>query len=394
MNTILVLTLSQKFVHINYEILQEVNTNTCKTELKEYEQLIPSSAVRPLRTKILFDPQKTYKFVLFDIETSSTTRRTELLQLSAITDDRKHSFSEYILPERSITTTATAVHNITVRFSGDQRVLCKAGNPVRANPLQTCLHSFTQFLDVCSSSSIDYLILLGHNASVFDTPRLLLTGGPTFTSNLNEMKVLFGDSLPVLKVLQDDIQKFGFINGVDNVNWPPYRDSKSYNLYEPNSPLQPAANKLGDVYETLFSDKFDAHDALEDVKALRKILFTAPLQVPNETLVSHGKCTSPNNAFEQTTFLERRQDTIHSYDGKLYSTDQGCKESLSISMIQKMADAGLSYHTLQALYEKYGLNGLYGVLALAPTTSRAESVSRVTANKRILSIILLHFQTP
>ena len=22
-------------------------------------------------------------------------------------------------------------------------------------------------------------------------------------------------------------QKFGFINGVDNVNWPPYRDSKS-----------------------------------------------------------------------------------------------------------------------------------------------------------------------
>ena len=23
------------------------------------------------------------------------------------------------------------------------------------------------------------------------------------------------------------MQKFGFINGVDNVNWPPYRDSKS-----------------------------------------------------------------------------------------------------------------------------------------------------------------------
>ena len=80
-------------------------------------------------------------------------------------------------------------------------MLCKAGNPVPAKPLQTCLHSFTQFLGVCSSSAIDYWILLGHNASVFDTPRLLLTGGPTFTSKLNEMKVLFGDSLPVLKVL-------------------------------------------------------------------------------------------------------------------------------------------------------------------------------------------------
>jgi len=54
----------------NYEILQKVNKNTCKTELNEYEQLIPSSAVRPLCKEILFDPQKTYKFVLFDIETS------------------------------------------------------------------------------------------------------------------------------------------------------------------------------------------------------------------------------------------------------------------------------------------------------------------------------------
>ena len=27
--------------------------------------------------------------------------------------------------------------------------------------------------------------------------------------------------------LTEGIQEFGFINGVDNVNWPPYRDSKS-----------------------------------------------------------------------------------------------------------------------------------------------------------------------
>ena len=56
--------------NINYEILQKVNKNTCKTELKEYEQLNPSSKVRPLCNEILFDPQKTYKFVLFVIERS------------------------------------------------------------------------------------------------------------------------------------------------------------------------------------------------------------------------------------------------------------------------------------------------------------------------------------
>jgi len=110
-------------------------------------------------------------------------------------------------------------------------------------------------------------------------------------------------------------------------------------------------------------------------------------------LISHGKCTSPNDAFDQATFLERRQDAIQSHDGKLYSTDQGQQKSLSISMIQKMADAGLSYNTLQALYGKYGLNGLYGVLALAPTiNSTSRDSPRVTTNKRVLSVILRHFQ--
>ena len=31
----------------------------------------------------------------------------------------------------------------------------------------------------------------------------------------------------VLRRWESSIQKFGIINGVDNVNWPPYRDSKS-----------------------------------------------------------------------------------------------------------------------------------------------------------------------
>ena len=31
----------------------------------------------------------------------------------------------------------------------------------------------------------------------------------------------------VLRRWGSSIQKFDFINGVDNVNWPPYRDSKS-----------------------------------------------------------------------------------------------------------------------------------------------------------------------
>ena len=53
--------------NINYEILQKVDKNTCKSELKEYEQLIPSSVVRPLCKEILFDPQRTLSS-LFKVE--------------------------------------------------------------------------------------------------------------------------------------------------------------------------------------------------------------------------------------------------------------------------------------------------------------------------------------
>lgn len=129
----------------------------------------------------------------------------------------------------------------------------------------------------------------------------------------------------------------------------------------------------------MFSPKFEAHEALEDVKALRKILFTGPLQINHEQVVIHSKCVSANEAFDEAIFLERRKDTIQTFDGKL---------NLSSSIVQKLADAGLSYHKLQSLYDRFNINGLYGVLALTPTeksTCRPKSNSaRVTSNKRIL----------
>lgn len=44
-----------------------------------------------------------------------------------------------------------------------------------------------------------------------------------------------------------------------------------------NSPLKSTIKKLSDVYETLFSAKFEAHDALKDDRAIRKFTFTGPL---------------------------------------------------------------------------------------------------------------------
>ena len=48
---------------------------------------------------------------------------------------------------------------------------------------------------------------------------------PNIRSSINEGVV--SKETVVLRRWGSSIQKFGFINGVDNVNWPPYRDSKS-----------------------------------------------------------------------------------------------------------------------------------------------------------------------
>ena len=59
---------------------------------------------------------------------------------------------------------------------------------------------------------------------------LFLCEGHTPYSKMNEGVV--SKETVVLRRWGSSIQKFGFINGVDNVNWPPYRDSKSSKLLE------------------------------------------------------------------------------------------------------------------------------------------------------------------
>ena len=351
-------------------ILKNVNINLCKQELPNYENLIPSSGVRPVLNEISFDPQKTYTFVVFDIETASTSRTTELLQLSAITEDEKATFSEYILPSKPISSTASAIHNITVRYSGDQRQLYKDGKQIPATSLQTCLTRFLHFLKtIYNSKPVDHLVLTGHNSSVFDTPRLLRNGGSRFSNQLEEMKVLFCDSLPVFKFLRS----------------------------QPNNALKSSPNnKLACVYKALFNCDFLAHDALEDVKALRRILFTPPLELSTETIVNHGKTSSPNEAQQQSTFLERRQQVVDTFNGNLYLPSGSLK--LTLTTIQKLADAGLAFSTLQEIHSKFGLNGLYGIIALPPSNrnsqpsqNKSAKSPRISSNKRIISTVLKYF---
>ena len=49
---------------------------------------------------------------------------------------------------------------------------------------------------------------------------------PTANQQNREKKGVVSKDTVALRRRESSIQNFGFINGVDNVNWPPYRDSK------------------------------------------------------------------------------------------------------------------------------------------------------------------------
>ena len=138
---------------------------------------------------------------------------------------------------------------------------------------------------------VDNIVLVGHNSFVFDTPRLLRNGGREFSNQLQEMKALFADSLPLIKFIRS----------------------------QPNNVMKSSPNnKLGSVYEALFNCEFPAHDALEDVKALRIILFSLPLETSSEIIVNRGKTYLPNEALEASTteqHLERRPRVEETYRG-------------------------------------------------------------------------------
>ena len=132
------------------------------------------------------------------------------------------------------------------------------------------------------------------------------------------------------------------------------------------------------------------------MKALRRILFTPPLELSTETIVNHGKTSLPNEAQQQSTFLERRQQVVDTFSGNLYLPRGSLK--LTLTTIQKSADAGLAFSTLQEIHSKFGLNGLYGIIALPPSNrnsqprqNKSAKSPRISSKKRIISTVLKYF---
>lgn len=348
--------------HIEH-LLENISDN----ELHEYEKLVPSYYAQPDLPKLTYDPNQTYTFVVFDTETTCTGKNAELCQLSTIHENQV--FSKYVLPTGNVSIGASRVNKLSVQNISGIRKLLKENQPVETVSLDKALQQFHTFLSQvkCSSRKESCIVLIGHNSSTFDTPILLRRSDENFRSKLSNLNVYFGDSQILVKHLLKD-------------KHPALQLSESASCKSNQSAL----------YSHLPKEEFEAHDALEDVKALRKILFRSALQLNNEKLVNCSGVISVERAIASMSYLDRRHEILQTFSGRLFDPrdDNG---AIKLSMAQKIAGSELSYSHLKELYLKFGTKGLLANLSMPPSQSTATK-PRVTRTKRILDAIANHFQ--
>ena len=132
----------------------------------------------------------------------------------------------------------------------------KGGKVLAAVHQETGLRKLVHYIKVTEQASLRTVVLIAHNGFSFDFPVLLnsLQGHSLmakFSKKFAEVKLLFLDSL---KLISEEVRntKHGILSLC-------------------------LSKSLGVVYEYLFNEKFEAHDAVEDTDTLSRILIKTEL---------------------------------------------------------------------------------------------------------------------
>ena len=309
------------------------------SQLPEYEKLVPPFTTRPTNPKISFQGTIDYEFIVFDTETTSNGKGAQICQLSAITKSG-NCFNEFILPTCNMSHHASLINGLSIKTINGQRISLKDNNPVLTISLEQCLENYSKFIS--SGDNNSHAVLIGHNSTAFDTPTLLRSGGLAFKQRLSSRNLFFADSLHLTRAL------------IKACNVSLQIDGKAC---KPN---------LSAVFETVFQEKFNAHDALEDVRALHSILFDSPLKLTiGVQLVDNSNLKPCSHAFDDMQFLNERFERIQTVRYKLYhpQTDDG---PVKQRVIQKIAESALAYRDLENLFSTAGKEGLVAVFSKAP----------------------------
>ena len=358
----------------NLTILNDIDLGECKTILKDCEAPLLDPIVRPEVQPHVYDQQSYfYNFLTWDTETTTIGKSAEIVQISVVSKDEQFCFSEYVTPKTAISPAASLVHGLTTQVSNGVNVLYKDGKEVQSIPLQECLTRLLNFIETTrdhynrETHKPVITDMVGHNSALFDTPVLLRSAGSSFVDQVTSLDVVFADSLLLFKSIRKS------------------------ELPSSTILLPCKGNKLISLYSHLFKEDFHAHDAIEDVKALIKILFKSSLEITTEQVIGHGRVATAKQAYDDKVFLDERHARAETYRRMCHPDGRSV---ISDAIKQKLSVKGIVYETLGQIYRQFGKAGLFAIIALPMSTeSDKKSRPRITAYPRIQAAILEHFRS-
>ncbi|XP_037804851.1 uncharacterized protein LOC119599169 [Penaeus monodon] len=258
--------------------------------------------------------------------------QSHIIQIAGVRGDS--SYSAYVIPDIPIGVRATAVTGISL----NKGLLWHHGRVVEAQPIRNALKGFFEFLGP------GRVLLVGHNAKTFDSRVLITTATNTGMINVLKMQTLgFLDTLPLFRKL--------------------YPRRKTHTL--------------GDLHKSLIGEKFAAHNASADTRALQRLV---------------EKVSPDLKTMEAYTFDVEYVEAALAY---LYMKKENMETlyplenvNVKVSMLEKIAASGLKMEHLQAAYKSDRENGIRELFAQQLPDGKA----RVTRVKRIVDNVISFFE--
>lgn len=206
--------------------------------------------------------------VIFDLETTGLIQGKDIPDICQIAAMAVGSdmWSRYLIPDKDVNPDASRITGLKViRNDGGQRVLTKGGNEIKdALEYKAGLKAFYDYL--CQLSQVGTrIILIAHYGMKFDF-QVLINAFKKINvdkDRLDGIGVWYADSHTLLRALH-------------------YRSPHVF----PMGNRAEISFKLTALYQQFFQQDFPAHDACEDVRALKRLLFDSTIATHVESLIS------------------------------------------------------------------------------------------------------------
>lgn len=311
------------------------------------ENIPPLIKLVPMTVQVPVHQIKTINKVYFDLETGGFENGTDILQIAAVCDSDR--FSQYVTPTKPVSPYATSVSGLT--NVGGVLTRVKSNTPgeteaIATMPIGQALQSMLAWLN-----DMGPCLIIGHNIH-FDRRHLFF--------HLKNCRLYSSFSAIVLGYV-DTCKLFRKLH-------PEFTRSAGG-----------AGHSQSVLVRELLGEEYNAHDALSDVEALRKLVEFS--QVMDKQLLE----ISTSSEWHHQQDIELAQAEEENLPSLRPIIDS---KHVSTTMAKKIARSGLQYHHLQLAYKRGGSDCLKSILS-----EDNNGEPRVTNSLSVVRKVVQHFET-